>query len=144
MPGLTRVGIAWALVSFLAALVSSVGYYLPYWLRGHMDRSDVYFGIFRRCNYPHLADSGQLIMVKECGRYTTFSDIPSFYWQIATVAIGTGCGLALLISLTSILAICIRDIFTPSVAKLAGVFQVIAGRYHIICKPKLQTPRIYI
>lgn len=127
MPGLTGMGIFWAFVSLAAAVVASVGFYMPFWLRGFMGDTSVYFGVFRRCNYPRLDDEGSLIIVEECGRYSTFTDIPSLSWQISTVTIGVGCGLAMLISLTAILAVCIRDIITPVVAKVAGVLQLCAG-----------------
>lgn len=68
-------------------------------------------------------------MVEQCGRYSSFTDIPSLWWQVATIAVGTGCGLAVLIALIAILAICIRGIISPFIARIAGVLQMCSGKY---------------
>lgn len=129
MAGLSGIGVCWAFSSLLAAIASCIGFYLPFWLRGTMGDNPVYFGVFRRCNYPRTDASGTLIMVNECGRYSTFDDIPSFSWKIATLTIGVGCGVAMLVSLTAILAVCIRGIVSPAVAKVAGILQLCAGKF---------------
>ncbi|KAL3847659.1 hypothetical protein ACJMK2_018560 [Sinanodonta woodiana] len=131
MSSLSGVGIFWAIVSFCASVGASIGFYMPYWLSGHMtisggNKTPVHFGVFRRCNYPRQVD-GVIEMVMECGRYTTFLDIPSISWQIATLTLGVGCGLAMLVAFTSILALCVRGAVTPSVARAAGVIQLCAG-----------------
>lgn len=128
MGSLNSCGAFWAFTSFLAALCVSVGFYLPYWLQGSLQGTTVYFGVFRRCNYPQIA-SGSLtpVIVNECGRYATFDDIPSLSWKIATLTIGVGCGLALLVSFVAILAVCIDGIMSPTVARSAGIFQFCAG-----------------
>ncbi|KAK3589659.1 hypothetical protein CHS0354_015161 [Potamilus streckersoni] len=129
MSSLSGVGIFWAIMSFIASVGCSIGFYMPYWLSGHMydkDKTPVYFGVFRRCNYPRQVE-GKIEMVLECGRYTTFLDIPSISWQIATLTLGVGCGLAMLVAFTSILAVCIRGVVTPSVAKAAGIIQLCSG-----------------
>lgn len=127
MAGLSGVGVFWAFSSLLAALAASVGFYMPFWLRGYMGEMPVYFGVFRRCNYPRMNEYGNLVMVEECGRYSTFGDIPSLSWQIGTLTIGVGCGLAMLVSLTAILAVCIQGIVSPTIARVAGILQLCAG-----------------
>ncbi|KAK3589660.1 hypothetical protein CHS0354_015164 [Potamilus streckersoni] len=127
MSNLSGVGIFWAIVSFCASVGASIGFYMPYWLSGHMtNKTPVYFGVFRRCNYPRQVE-GRTEMVMECGRYTTFLDIPSISWQIATLILGVGCGLAMLVAFTGILALCVRGAVTPSVARAAGVLQLCSG-----------------
>ena len=128
MAGLSPVGVFWAISSLVAGLASSVGFYMPYWLRGSLGDTPVYFGVFRRCNYPRLDEFGNLLIVKECGRYSTFEDIPSLSWQIGTLTIGVGCGLAMLVALTAILAVCIPGIVSTHVAKVAGILQLCAGK----------------
>lgn len=136
MAGLSGVGVFWAFSSLLAALAASVGFYMPFWLRGYMGEMPVYFGVFRRCNYPRMNEYGNLVMVEECGRYSTFGDIPSLSWQIGTLTIGVGCGLAMLVSLTAILAVCIQGIVSPTIARVAGILQLCAGKSR--CSPLIQ------
>jgi hypothetical protein len=50
MSGLSGIGIFWAFATLLAALGSSVGFYMPFWLHGRMGDAPVYFGLFRICN----------------------------------------------------------------------------------------------
>ncbi|XP_046560620.1 LHFPL tetraspan subfamily member 6 protein-like isoform X1 [Haliotis rubra] len=128
LSGLSCVGIFWAVLSLLATVAASVGFYMPYWLHGAFsDSTPIYFGVFRRCNYPKLDDGGHLVIVRECGRYTTFWDIPSVFWQIATVSVGVGCGLGLLVSMTGVMSVCVRDVITPVVGKVASAMQLCAG-----------------
>ncbi|KAK3094778.1 hypothetical protein FSP39_006138 [Pinctada imbricata] len=102
---------------------------MPYWLRGSLpDLQDAatYFGVFRRCNFPYESE-GKILLREECGRYSSFLDIPSLWWQIGTLTIGVGCCLAVLIAITAVLAICIQDIVSPKIAKVAGVLQLCAA-----------------
>lgn len=83
----TCIGKFWAVTSFLASAAIAVGYYFPYWLEGNYLTADggeipMYFGIFRRCTYPQLQADGTVWVVEECGRYSTFNDIPSIFWQV--------------------------------------------------------------
>lgn len=127
MTRLSGVGVFWALLSLLAAVGASFGFYMPYWLQGQLNGIPVYFGVFRRCNYPRRTFNDEFEMVEQCGRYSSFTDIPSLWWQVATIAVGTGCGLAVLIALIAILAICIRGIISPFIARIAGVLQMCSG-----------------
>ncbi|GAB1605560.1 LHFPL tetraspan subfamily member 6 protein isoform X1 [Argonauta hians] len=128
MSSLSLVGVVWAFLSFVASAAASVGLYLPFWLEGMTKGSvPVYFGLFRRCNYPSLSSSGSVIIVEECGRYTTFMDIPSLASQIATITIGTGCGVAVIVSLTALMALCVSDLISEKLAKIAGIVQFVAG-----------------
>lgn len=128
MGSLNNCGVFWAFTSLIAAFGASVGFYMPYWLRGTLRDTTVYFGVFRRCNYPHVVTgSSEATIVNECGRYATFNDIPTLSWQISTLLIGVGCGLALLVSFIAILSVCINDILSPTVARSIGTVQFCAG-----------------
>ena len=133
MGSLNNCGVFWAFTSLIAAFGASVGFYLPYWLQGTLRGTTVYFGVFRRCNYPHVASgNSDAVIVNECGRYATFGDIPTLSWQIATLLIGVGCGLALLVSFIAILSVCINDIMSPTVARSVGTVQFCAGKFVLI------------
>ncbi|XP_072049566.1 LHFPL tetraspan subfamily member 6 protein-like isoform X2 [Amphiura filiformis] len=123
--GLTAIGVLWAMISFLATCASCVGYMLPYWIQGSMlnNTQAVYFGVFRRCNYPTI-EAG---FVNQCGRYKTFVDIPSLSWQICTVVIGVGCIIAMFVSFTALLACCMNDLVTKRVGRFVGCLQFMAG-----------------
>lgn len=125
---LTSVGVLWALLSVLSALLSCAAYYLPYWIKGIMFKSTVYFGVFRRCNYLVKGKDGMTYVQQGCGRYTTFNDIPSTAWRACTVLIGIACGLLLLVCLTVVISCCAKDIITRTTAKVAGFIQFLAGK----------------
>ncbi|CAL1543273.1 unnamed protein product [Lymnaea stagnalis] len=128
----TCIGKLWAVTSFLASLATAVGYYFPYWLEGYYMHENgvtypMYFGIFRRCSYPKRDKDGTVAILDECGRYSDFLDIPSIFWQIGTVTIGTGACLSLLVSMTALVSLCVRDIITARLARFTGVMQLCAG-----------------
>ncbi|KAK7499212.1 hypothetical protein BaRGS_00009472 [Batillaria attramentaria] len=127
MAGVACVGIMWAVLSLLAALAAASGFLLPYWLQSSHPHQPVYLGTFRRCNYPRQAADGEVLVVTECGRYTHFTDIPSLYWQLTTITVGTGSALALLVALTGVVATCVRGVLTHATARLAAILQVCAG-----------------
>ncbi|KAK3782124.1 hypothetical protein RRG08_046152 [Elysia crispata] len=128
----TCVGKFWAVTSFVASVATAAGFYFPYWIQGYYvtydgEKFPMYFGTFRRCSYPRLTQDDLIEVVDACGRYTTFLDIPSVWWQISTISIGTGACLALLISLTGLISLCIRDIITVKIARTIGLAQTAAG-----------------
>jgi len=128
----TCVGKLWTLTSFLGAVASCVGFYFPYWLRGVYVTSEgeefpMAFGSFRRCTYPAALPSGDVMVVERCGRYTSFLDIPSIWWQICTVCVGGGSGLSLLLALTAAITLCLSDLVTRGVARLMGGLQLAAA-----------------
>ena len=126
---LTYIGALWSFLSFITMGCSCVGFYLPFWLEGVIfGEAKSSLGVFRRCNYPTLNDHGGVVVIMECGRYSTFSDIPSFWWQVATVSIGTGCCLTIMVAFAAVLSCCMRDIMTHTIAKCAGVLQFLAGK----------------
>ena len=138
MSGLSGVGVSWAFTSFLTSLMTCVGFFMPYWITGQMtlihpgqssQTVPVHFGIFRRCNYPAIGDDGKLTMIHECGRYTTFHDIPSISWKISTLTIGVGCILCMLVALTAMFGVCVRGVVIPTVARTAGILQLCSGQY---------------
>lgn len=49
-------GLLWVILSLLSTILMFIGFYTPYWIVGKMILNDksysVYFGSFRRCNYP--------------------------------------------------------------------------------------------
>lgn len=53
---LNLIGLSWILLSLTSMLFIIIGYYLPYWIVGSIylngQKNSVYFGTFRRCNYP--------------------------------------------------------------------------------------------
>ena len=127
-------GLLWSFLSFSGALLCSFGFYMPYWLEGTMKTSEeeedleVFLSTFRRCNYPVLdRDSGTITIVRQCGRYTTFGDIPAVSWQVACVACGIGSGLAMLVALISLAGCCISDLISHGVAKSLGGIQLFSG-----------------
>lgn len=133
MTGLSGVGVFWACSSFVSSVISCVGFFLPYWISGQMfiqmagkpgQNFPVHFGIFRRCNYPAINVDGELTMILECGRYTTFGDIPSTSWQIATLTIGFGSGICFLVSLTALFGVCVKGVVIATVARSAGLLQM--------------------
>ncbi|CAM1312055.1 LHFP (predicted) [Pycnogonum litorale] len=127
---LTSTGIFWACLSLGSAILNGAGFFLPFWIEGTtMDNSSfVYFGSFRRCNYPKISeDTGQMYIVEECGRYTNFSDIPSLAWQISTIITGIGATLSLLIAFTAISGCFTTDVITKRIARIAGGIQILSG-----------------
>ncbi|XP_060578883.1 LHFPL tetraspan subfamily member 6 protein-like [Ruditapes philippinarum] len=136
MSGLSGIGVFWAFSSFISSAILCVGYFMPYWITGQLliqlnGKSEqtvpVHFGIFRRCNYPALNAAGEVSVVLECGRYTTFKDIPSTSWQITTLVNGLACGICLLVSLTAMFGVCIKGVVIPTVARSAGILQMCSG-----------------
>ncbi|CAH2224912.1 lipoma HMGIC fusion partner [Pelobates cultripes] len=124
---LTCTGVIWALLSFLSAAVSCVGFFMPYWLLGSQLDKPVSFGTFRRCSYP-IRDERQItVMVEQCGRYASFDAIPSAEWRICTIVTGLGCGLLLLVALTAIMGCCVSDLISRTVGRVAGGIQFLGG-----------------
>ncbi|XP_023209576.1 LHFPL tetraspan subfamily member 6 protein-like [Centruroides vittatus] len=125
---LTATGVVWSSLSLASAILNCAGFYLPLWIRGQLpDGTEVTFGSFRRCNYPRFSETGKLDMVHECGRYTTFADIPSLSWQISTITVGLGASVSLLVTFTSLAACCVSDVITKYTARVLGVVQLMAA-----------------
>ena len=137
MSGLSGIGVFWAFSSFISSVILCVAYFIPYWITGQLvfqfngkpgQTVPVHFGIFRRCNYPALNADGDFAVVLECGRYTTFMDIPSVSWQITTLVNGLACGICLPVSLTAMFGVCVKGVVIPTVARTAGILQLCSGR----------------
>nr|XP_036867898.1 LHFPL tetraspan subfamily member 6 protein isoform X2 [Manis javanica] len=127
-PSLTCTGVIWALLSFLCAVTSCVGFFMPYWLWGSQLGKPVSFGTFRRCSYPVHDESRQMmVMVEECGRYASFQGIPSAEWRICTIVTGLGCGLLLLVALTALMGCCVSELISRTVGRVAGGIQFLGG-----------------
>ncbi|XP_043927588.1 LHFPL tetraspan subfamily member 6 protein [Protopterus annectens] len=125
---LTCVGVLWALLSFLSAAASCIGFFMPYWLLGSQMEKTVSFNTFRRCSYPMLDEGRQLtVMVEQCGRYASFEGIPSLHWRISTVVTGVGCGLLLLVALTALMGCCVTELISRAIGRAAGVIQFLGG-----------------
>ena len=129
---LTCIGGLWALFSFLSMGISAVGFYMPFWIEGTLQDHPAYFGTFRRCNYPRMIDSRRVEVVTECGRYSQFEDIPTLWWQIVTISVGIGCGLALLVALVALLSCCLQDVLSVTSVKIAGGMQFLAGGWFVL------------
>lgn len=126
---LTCTGVIWALLSFLCAATSCVGFFMPYWLWGSQLGTSVSFGTFRRCSYPVHDESRQMmVMVEECGRYASFQGIPSVEWRICTIVTGLGCGLLLLVALTALMGCCVSELISRTVGRVAGGIQFLGGK----------------
>ena len=93
----------------------------------------VHLGVFRRCNYlAKKAFTNTYSVRQECGRYKRFNDIPSTAWQGSTIMLGIACGILVLISLISLLAICFQDIITKHTARVCGLFQTLAAFFLVV------------
>ncbi|KAG9348417.1 hypothetical protein JZ751_002152 [Albula glossodonta] len=141
---LTCAGVVWALLSFLCAAASCVGFFMPYWLLGSQMDKPVSFGTFRRCSYPVRDEERQAtVMLEQCGRYASFQGIPSLEWRICTVVTGVGCGLLLLVALTALMGCCISDLISRTIGRVAGGIQFVGGikssvpHYHTYPSPPL-------
>ena len=124
----TVYGMIWVITSALAAVLTCTSFYLPHWLTGELFNVTIDFGIFRRCNYPMKDINDQLHVVHRCGRYTSFSDIPTVSWQVCTILMGVACAVLILVALTVSLACCIKDVLGRNSAKTCGIFQGVAGK----------------
>ena len=125
---LTLVGTLWAFLSLVTAVASSTSYFLPYWLFGSQLGKPVSFSTFRRCNYPVRGEGQSLIMVEECGRYASFSAIPSLAWQMCTVVTGAGCALLLLVALAAVLGCCMEELISRMMGRCMGAAQFVGGK----------------
>ncbi|XP_013782193.1 lipoma HMGIC fusion partner-like [Limulus polyphemus] len=125
---MTATGVFWACLSLASAILNCAGFYLPFWLQGVLFNStEVSFGSFRRCSYPQMKEDGEVQIVRECGRYTTFQDIPSISWQITTITVGVGAATSLLVAFTALAACCVTDVVTKRTARALGLVQVLTA-----------------
>ncbi|ELU10062.1 hypothetical protein CAPTEDRAFT_221429 [Capitella teleta] len=125
---LSCVGFVWAMLSFFAMGLSCVGFYMPLWLEGSMHNSTPSsLNTFRRCNYLRMGKEGRIEVVMECGRYTAFSDIPSQWWQIATVTVGVGCCLLIPVAFGALFSCCVQTVVSKLSCRLGGGFQCFAA-----------------
>lgn len=141
---LSFVGIIWTILSLCATLLTCVGYLMPYWLSeerlpgggGGMLLRQTSFGTFRRCGYSYVAiqsartaaDGGvEGHFVVQCGRYRSFHDIPSVWWQATTVLVGCGCCLAVLVVSGGLLCCCVTDAMSRRLGITACILQLTAG-----------------
>ena len=133
---LSCIGMLWSLFSFLSMLATFVGFFMPFWITGHLSAPErpnqtaaTHFGLWRRCNYLILTKRDTLDIQEACGRYADFTDIPTIWWKIATVLVGVGCALSVFISFLGLLTCCISKVMSKNLAKTTAVFQFIAGKY---------------
>ncbi|KAM4696924.1 LHFPL tetraspan subfamily member 1 protein [Rhinophrynus dorsalis] len=124
---LTLTGILWAFLSLLSAAICCTSFFMPYWLFGIQMGKPVSFSTFRRCTYPAQTEHRSVVMVEQCGRYASFSAIPSLSWQICTLVISIGCTLLLMVSLAAVLGCCIGDLISRMTGRLQGAMQFVGG-----------------
>jgi len=130
---LTRIGVCWSLLSFIAAVAIGVGYYFPYWLiDGKIEfganSTRVSFGPFRRCGYLKFTTPLERpTLTAQCGRYKHFDDIPSICWKVTTCSVGVGAAIVLLVAFITVPGCCVRDVITRTSARALGMFQVIGA-----------------
>ena len=134
MSSLSLTGYIWALLSLCGVMATALGFFMPFWLQGEMspqfNNTVSYLGIFRRCYYPAISsDNGEIMIVSQCGHYSRFSDIPSVWWQVTTILVGISACLSFVISLISLLAVCLDDVLTKTSACIMGAVQFMAGNY---------------
>ena len=138
------VGIIWCVLSLSSTLITCIGYFMPYWLSGETLPSDggmllrqTSFGTFRRCGYSYVtvraptaaaSDAGvERHFVADCGRYRSFQDITSIWWQVTTVLVGSGCCLAVLVVAAGLLCCCVSDAMSRRLGITACLLQLTAG-----------------
>uniref|UniRef100_A0A1I7WU21 Aa_trans domain-containing protein n=1 Tax=Heterorhabditis bacteriophora TaxID=37862 RepID=A0A1I7WU21_HETBA len=93
--GLTWIGLIWALLSTIATALIVGGLLTPEWLIGTVRVNDhemsAYFGAYKRCNYPVFdREANRVALVSDCGRYESFSAVPSHFWQLAIISAASG------------------------------------------------------
>jgi len=120
---------------------------MPYWLSGETSPGDAglllrqtSFGTFRRCGYSYVtvrsstataaaSDAGvERHFVADCGRYKSFQDIPSIWWQATTVLVGSGCCLAVLVVAAGLMCCCVSDAMSRCLGITACLLQLTAGQ----------------
>jgi len=115
---------------------------MPYWLSGEtfgdggMLLMQSSFGTFRRCGYSYVAveapgtaavSSVEGHFTVRCGRYRSFHDIPSVWWQTTTVLVGSGCCLAVAVVFAGLLCCCASDAMSRRLGITACFLQLTAG-----------------
>jgi len=142
---LSVVGVIWTVLSLSATLITCVGYFMPYWLSsgerllsdGVMLLRQTSFGTFRRCGYIYMTiktsttasvEGVEGHFVVQCGRYTSFQDIPSGWWQATTVLVGSGCCLAVAVVAAGLLCCCVSDAMSRRLGIAACLLQLTAGQ----------------
>uniref|UniRef100_A0A8D8VJ21 Lipoma HMGIC fusion partner-like 1 protein n=1 Tax=Cacopsylla melanoneura TaxID=428564 RepID=A0A8D8VJ21_9HEMI len=134
---LSCLGVVWSLTSLGAALASSVAFFSADWLQGilydpiELRNITAFMSSFRRCNYPQLNIDGQSYIALSCGRYASFNDIPTVWWQLTTLLVGTGCVLSVYASVRAVLSLCLSYVLNKESVRTLGLAQLIAG--FIIC-----------
>lgn len=118
--------------SLLSSAASCAGFFLPYWIKGQLKRHPstvaTFFGTFRRCAFPQIsADQTEIVIINECGRYSSFLDIPSVYWQLTTLIVGMGFALTLLSAVVSFLACWVARMWTGNFIRTLGMIHLSAG-----------------
>jgi len=140
---LSLVGIIWTILSLSATVMACASFFMPYWLSGELLPINggvvvrqTSFGTFRRCGYsysplktPTAAAGGGARghFVTECGRYKSFQDIPSIWWQATTVLVGCGCCLSVVVVSAGLLCCCINDAMSQCLGIGACLLQLAAG-----------------
>ncbi|XP_022662730.1 lipoma HMGIC fusion partner-like isoform X2 [Varroa destructor] len=76
-----------------------------------------------------LSYFARLEIVLECGRYASFSSIPSAAWRAASVLIGIAASLALLVAFIALIGCFTADAVNSFLAKTLGFIQLVAGLF---------------
>lgn len=71
----------------------------------------------------------RLEIVLECGRYASFSSIPSVSWRVTSVLIGVASSLALLVAFIAVIGCFTADAVNHLLAKTLGFIQFVAGEF---------------
>lgn len=137
-PALTWVGFCWSFLSLLASAAICSGFISPYWLiNGNISysttRVGVSFGCYRRCGFLKSNFEG-FTLSDQCGRYRSFSDIPSLWWKLTTCCVGTGGAISLLITFMAFPGCCCPDIITKRYARSLGALQALSSEIRLTYK----------
>lgn len=119
----------WAFLSIIIAIICPFGLYFSNWLEKTyvIDGSSTFDSVssFRVC----LNESSRISF--ECSSYNTFDGIFSPEWQAATLLMGAGSCLLVLVALTSIFGFCVSKLFNRVVVVLTFLFQLFGGEYEV-------------
>jgi LHFPL tetraspan subfamily member protein len=123
--------------SIFSSGAACMGFFLPYWIKGQLRVQPTtvatFFGTFRRCIFPQISpDQTELFIVNECGRYSSFMDIPSVWWQLTTLVVGVATGLTLFSAIMAFLACWINDMWTRFFIRGLGVLHLAAGAHILL------------
>lgn len=116
----------WAFLSIVAAILCPIGIYFPSWLVRERNGAFDSVSSFRVC----LNET--TVSALSCSSYLTFDDIFSPEWKAVTLLMGAGGCLLVLVALTALFGLCVRQLFNLVVMILSLVFQALGSEFTTI------------